>query len=175
MSLPAFPPREPRSIHPTDFTEAFAFFERLGAWLFPIPRDCKDPTGKKDSYQDAVPAIVRNWQKAATPDRRQWEKWHREHANCNFGLACAASGLVGVEVDVKAKDLQGNLAGFELAPQEWHKLRMAWGEPIMPPHARSRSGGWHFYYRPDGVDARSLRQRPLVKLEGFKDAIIYVR
>lgn len=175
-NLPAFQPREPRPIHPTDFAEAFAYFERIGALLFPVPRDCKSPTGEKDSHGDAVQPIVRSWQKHASPRRADWEKWIRENPNCNMGLACAASGLIGVEVDVKAKDACGNPAGFDLAATEWRKLSATWGLPDpLPPYVRSRSGGWHFLFRPNGVDARTLRQRQLVKLPGFKDAIIDTR
>jgi hypothetical protein len=164
-------------VHPTDFTEAFDYYERIGGWLFPIPAGYKNPTGKepKDSPYESTLPIVGSWQRAASPKRSDWERWHRKNKNCNFGLACAQSGLIGVEVDVKAKDVQGNEAGWTLAMEEWKKLCDAWGESLFRPHVRSRSGGWHYYFRPDGIDPRTLRQRQLVKLPNFKDAIIDTR
>jgi hypothetical protein len=88
--------------------------------------------------------------------------------------------LIGVEVDLKArkvaKDKNSEQVGEGRAFDAWRDLCASWGSPPLQPHVKSRSGGWHFYYKPPpGVDVKRLRQRGLVKLPGFDQHVIETR
>jgi predicted P-loop ATPase len=148
-----------------------------GAKVFPVPPDCKDPTGRKNSRGQSVPRIINSWQLDASSDPEQIARWHRENPNCNWGVACAESGLIGVEIDPKAlkfaRDPGSEQAGFERAIMAWKELCNSWDAPVMRPHVRSRSGGMHFYFRYS--DARLLKQRSLVTLPGWQQAVIETR
>jgi putative DNA primase/helicase len=139
-----------------------------GARIFPIRTDTKKP-------------IFAGWQKAATSDPAQLAAWAEEYPGCAWAIACAESGLIGVEVDPKArrsvKDKDSEQAGFERAGQAWRDLCASWGLPAnLLPHIRSRSGGWHYYFKPKtDVDVKALVQRGLVKLPGFQQFVIETR
>jgi RecA-family ATPase len=139
-----------------------------GARIFPI-----SPNTKKPSFA--------GWQKAATSDPAQLVAWAVQNPGCAWAIACAESGLIGVEVDPKAlkvaKDKASEQAGFERAEQAWRDLCKSWQLPeALVPHVRSRSGGMHFYFRPPaGISAKDLKQRGLVKLPGWQQPVIETR
>jgi Virulence-associated protein E/Bifunctional DNA primase/polymerase, N-terminal len=139
-----------------------------GAKIFPIRSDTKRP------------ALI-GWQAAATSDPAQHATWSVQFPGCAWAIACAESGLIGVEIDPKArrsvKDKNSEQAGLERAEQAWADLCKAWGfpQPLLP-HVRSRSGGMHFYFRPaPGINVKSLKQRGLVKLPDWQQFVIETR
>jgi hypothetical protein len=140
----------------------------LDARVFPISPNTKRP-------------IFAGWQARATSDPAQIEEWAAQYPGCAWAIACAESGLIGVEVDPKArkvaKDKNSEQVGHERAGEAWRDLCASWNLPtIWPPHVRSRSGGRHFYFKPPpGVDVKKLKQRTLVTLPGFQQAVIETR
>jgi hypothetical protein len=80
--------------------EAAENYARRGWRVFPLKPNNKNPLtahGVKDATAD--PAIIRGW----------WQRW----PNANIGIACGASGLLAVDLDVKHnKD----------GPAEWRRL-----------------------------------------------------
>jgi hypothetical protein len=139
-----------------------------GARIFPISPNTKKP-------------IFAGWQKAATSDPAQLTAWAVQHPGCAWAIACAESGMIGVEVDPKArkvaKDDASEQVGLERAEQAWRDLCTSWQLPAtLVPHVRSRSGGMHFYFRPPaGIAAKDLKQRGLVKLPGWQQPVIETR
>jgi hypothetical protein len=139
-----------------------------GAKIFPV-----SPLTKR-------PALI-GWQAAATSDPAQHAAWAAQFTGCGWGIACAESGWIGVEIDPKArkvaKDNNSEPVGPERAEQAWRDL---WGShganAPWPPHTRSPSGGSHFYFLPpSGVDVKSLTQGGLVKLPGWQQNVIETR
>jgi putative DNA primase/helicase len=120
------------------------------------------------------------WQAAATADPAQLAEWAVQFPGCSWAIACAESGLIGVEVDPKArrsvKDKNSEQVGPGRAMVAWSDLCQSWGLPTLTPHVRSRSGGFHTYFKPPpGVDVKALVQRGLVKLPGFQQFVIETR
>ena len=129
-----------------------------GARIFPISANTKRP-------------IFAGWQAAATSDPAQLAAWAAQYPGCAWAIACAESGLIGVEVDPKArknaKDKESEQVGFERAMDAWRELCASWNRPTTP-HVKSRSGGFHVYFKPAaGVNVKSLVQRGLVKISGL--------
>jgi hypothetical protein len=126
------------------------------------------------------PALV-GWQAKATSDPAQHAAWASQFPGCAWGVACAESGLIGIEIDSKArkfvKDKSSEQVGQERAEQAWRDLWTSHGDVApWPPHTRSPSGGSHFIFRPPaGVVAKSLRQGGLVKLPGWQQSVIETR
>jgi hypothetical protein len=162
--------------------ELASIFERSGIdpTVFPVPADCKDPSGRANSKGERVASIIRLWQLDCSNSPAQIERWRSENQSCNWGLACAETGIIGVEVDPKArriaKDPNSEQAGFQRAGNAWIDLLASWGLPILAPHVRSRSGGMHYYFRPPPeIDVRTLTQRSLVTLPGWGQACVDTR
>jgi hypothetical protein len=126
------------------------------------------------------PALI-GWQAAATSDAAQHAAWSAQFPGCGWAIACAESGLIGVEIDPKArrfvKDKSSEQAGQERAEQAWRDLWASHGDVApWPPHTRSPSGGSHFIFRPPArVDAKSLRQGGLIKLPEWQQYLIETR
>jgi hypothetical protein len=139
-----------------------------GAKFFPVSPHTKRP------------AII-GWQAAATSDPTQRAAWAAQFPGCGWAIACAESGLLGVEIDPKArkivKDKNSQQAGQERAEQAWRNMWDARRDVApWPPHTRSPSGGSHFILRPPpGVIVKSLRQGGLVKLPGWQQHVIETR
>lgn len=150
----------PSSVLPSDFLPR--------AKIFPVRQDTKR-------------AALIGWQAAATADPAQHVAWAAQFPGCAWAIACAESGLIGVEIDPKArkvtKDKNSQQAGQERAEQAWRDMWTPRGAVApWPPHTRSRSGGWHFYFKPPpGVDVKALRQGGLVKLPGWQQHVIETR
>ena len=111
---------------------ALAYVRDFDWYVFPVGPDKKPltPHGFKDATQDA--GQIRQW----------WSRW----PSANIGVACGASGLVVIDIDVK-----DNAPGLE----NWAKLT-ADREPIETAMARTPSGGFHcFFLAPDLVDIRN--------------------
>lgn len=156
--------------------KSFDYYAGIGAYLFPIPADCKDATGKKNSQGQPAPRIVPNWKFCASNDRAQWNLWASNHPGCNFGIYAALSRLIMVDVDPMAEDLDGRPCGFGRAQAALVELLSTWNLPPLAPHVRSRSGGWHYAFAvPSDMDMTEWRQPKLVTLPGFKKAIIETR
>ena len=128
-----------------DFAALMAFAIAHGFALFPIPAGRKAPVG-------IVHSFAKDWSK----DPEQWKRWRAENPGCNFGVACGASGLILVDVDVRGGVLQ------------WETFAIWWREKVggEPPEAtvRTPSGGLHAYFRvPPDVDIREWRQPDLAE------------
>ena len=137
-----------------------------GARIFPISANTKRP-------------IFAGWQAAATSDPAQLAAWAAQYPGCAWAIACAESGLIGVEVDPKArknaKDKESEQVGFERAMDAWRELCASWNRPTTP-HVKSRSGGFHVYFKPAaGVNVKSLVQRGLVKIPGWQQYVVETR
>lgn len=136
--------------------DALQPYLEIGAMLFPILAGQKSPTG-----------IVSSWKHDASRDPAQIEKWAVENPGCNWGLSCAASGLIVVDIDVKN-------VGRDAAWKAWCDVCASWGIETLRPTVQTQSGGWHLYTRiPQGVDPASLSQPALrpgvidVRANGF--------
>jgi hypothetical protein len=111
----------------------------------------------------------------------QQAAWSVEYPGCAWAVACAESGLIGVEVDVKAraitKDHSSEEVGLDRAWRAWVELCASWGFPTpLTPHVKSRSGGFHVYFRPEpSIEVKKPRQRGLVKLPGWQQHCIETR
>jgi hypothetical protein len=118
------------------------FYRSIGAALFPLPANTKDPSG-------IVGSFVHN----CSNDPTVWTQWATENRGCNWGLVAGASGLIVVDVDVKN-------VGRDAAWATWAKWCVDRGLPVYPPHFQSQSGGWHILFR---TTESGLRQPPLVQ------------
>jgi hypothetical protein len=125
---------------------ALAYYERIGAALFPIPAGSKNPTG-------IVGSFAQDWSR----DPAQWAAWSDAH-NCNFGLVAGPSRFIIMDTDV-------NKAGRDAAWAARCELFVEWGmNPATPPHIQSARGGWHDIFQvPADVDAATLRQPDAIK------------
>jgi hypothetical protein len=137
-----------------------------GARIFPISPNTKRP-------------IFAGWQSKASSDPAQQAEWAAQYPGCAWAIACAESGLIGVEVDPKArkvtKDKTSEQVGPERAMDAWRELCTLWNLPTTP-HVKSRSGGFHTYFKPPAsVNVKSLIQRPLVKIPGWQQHVIETR
>lgn len=167
---------EGHSLTDTALSASLAYYARHGCALFPIPFDCKDPSGSKNSAGQPVQRIVPNWKFCWSKDTAQWRLWLDANPRCNWGVYAAESRLIIVDVDPMAEDVDGKPCGFARAQAAFADLLRSWNLPPLAPHVRSRSGGWHFYFVvPDGIDMTGWRQPKLVVLPGFKKAIIETR
>lgn len=155
---------------------ALAYYASIGAALFPVPIDCKDPSGSKNSAGLPVPRIIPNWKFCWSTDPAQWSLWAAANPGCNWGVYAAQSRLIIVDVDPMAEDLDGKPCGFARVQAALIELLRAWNLPPIAPQVRSRSGGWHYYFLvPPHLDMTDWRQPKLVTLPGFKKAIIETR
>lgn len=112
--------------------------------LHPLCRP--DDTSRPENERGKAPVLV-GWQKVATSDITQLEKWAAQYPRCNWGMATGeASGVVAIDVD-----------GFEgrssLASLERQGLTL----PATLTVTTGRTdGGEHRYYRmPSGADIRN--------------------
>lgn len=130
-------------------TSALAYYERIGASLFPIPFGQKAPFG-----------IVGSFKHDHSNQPETWKKWESENPGCNFGLVAFASHLIIADIDTS-----GGEAGRAEAWALWSDLCTSWGLPApLSPHCQSQSGGWHCYLQvPSHIDAATLRQPDAVK------------
>lgn len=157
-------------------SNALAYYARHSCALFPIPADCKDPSGSKNSQGQPVPRIVPNWKFCWSTDPAQWNLWTSSNPGCNWGVYAAQSRLIIIDVDPMAEDVDGRPCGFGRAQAALVDLLRAWNLPPLAPQVRSRSGGWHYYFLvPADLDMTEWRQPKLVTLPGFKKAIIETR
>ena len=86
--------------------------------------------------------------KDASQNEQQIRRWWREHPNVNIGIACGASGIVVVDLDL---DVEKGLDG----PAEWAKLT-AGHDPIRTAEASTPRGGRHLYFTvPDQCEIRN--------------------
>jgi hypothetical protein len=155
---------------------ALDYYARIGAALFPIPQDCKDPSGSKNSQGQPVPRIVPNWKFCWSTDPAQWRLWADANPGCNWGVYAAQSRLIIIDVDPMAEDVDGRPCGMGRAQAALIELLRAWNLPPLAPQVRSRSGGWHYYFSvPADRDMTNWRQPKIVTLPGFKKAIIETR
>lgn len=146
-------------------------FERAGInpKIFPISPDTKRPA-------------LNGWQAKATDDAAQIAEWNRQFDNPAWAIYLAGSGLIGVELDPKARkvlrDKTSEQVGMERAAATLrHYVETRWGTGLPPPLVRSRSGGAHWYLLPPpGVDVTTLIQRSLpIKCEGFEQSLVDTR
>jgi hypothetical protein len=123
----------------TDFAALLAFAIVHGLALFPIPLGRKAPVGIVNSFAE-------DWSR----ESEQWNRWRAENPGCNFGVVCGPSGLIIVDVDLKA-----GVAQWETFAQWWREN--VGGEPPEPT-VRSPSGGLHVYFYaslPEGMKLHS--------------------
>lgn len=137
--------------------EALKPYLAIRAVLFPIPAGQKTPSG-----------IIASWKHDASSDPAQIEHWATENPGCNWGMVCAASGLIVVDIDIKN-------VGRDEAWHAWCDVCTSWSlsEPIKPT-VQTQSGGWHIYLRiPADTRPDELHQPPLrsgvidVRANGF--------
>jgi putative DNA primase/helicase len=158
--------------------------------LTPTPKNSSSPSNRKFPIRtDTKAPAFAGWQERSTSDLAQFAQWAQELPGCAWAIACAESQLIGVEIDPKArksvKDKNSEQAGHDRAWDAWKQLCGSWGFPEpLTPHIVSRSGGFHIYFRaPADVDLRAarqrgeypLRQRGLIKLEGWQQHVIETR
>src|ERR1700688_4988050 len=74
-----------------DFAALLKFASLHGLALFAIEAGRKAPTG-------IVNFFAKDWSR----DPEQWRRWRAENPGCNFGVVCGPSGLIIVDVDIKA-------------------------------------------------------------------------
>lgn len=122
---------------PTDLDR----FARIGAALFPIPANAKNPTG-----------IVSSFVTDCSRDPAQWDTWSRANPGCNWGMVAGPSRKIIVDIDAKK-------VGREAAWSAWHNWCTSHGLPTTAPDVQTPSGGWHIYF--DCVNP-DLHQPPLV-------------
>jgi len=104
----------------------------LGMRLFPVVAREKHP-------------LISEWQKKATTDRGQIDRWAKEFVGCNWGIATGrASGCFVVDVDGDA--------GFA-SVKTWHNEHgESWGNTLLADTGKGR----HLYYRfPPDVKVRN--------------------
>jgi hypothetical protein len=106
------------------FKELAAYIES-GFCIFPM---------KIKKGHEKEPAIY-NYLNLATTDFNQILKWSRQFPKCNWGLSCAKSGYVAVDVDVKHAGLE-KWAGL-LEKQEVPNTRIQ----------KSGGGGFHYLFK----------------------------
>lgn len=129
-------------------TDHFAFYERHGAALFPIPAGQKAPFG-----------IVSSFKHDSSTDPASWKAWQIENPGCNFGVVGFASNWIIADIDTS-----GGESGRAEAWQAWTDLCATWGIVVATPHVQSARGGWHVYFQvPAGVDAATLRQPDAIR------------
>lgn len=88
------------------------------------------------------PPLLDDNLRLASNDPATIKQWAIEHPSCNWGLSCAKSHLIVVDVDTKP-----GKAGRDTL----ERLELEWG-PLPPTlTARSPSGGLHFYYSETNV------------------------
>ena len=113
---------------------ALAYVRDFDWHVFPVGPDKKPLTthGFKDATRYAEQ--IRQW----------WSRW----PSANIGIACGASGIVVVDLDLDVKkDLDG--------PAEWAKLT-AGHDPIRTAEASTPRGGRHLYFTaPDQSEIRN--------------------
>src|SRR5208282_1127213 len=114
--------------------------EHPGWCVFPIKRGEKKPPLFLDELR------------LASGNRKQVESWAKLHPNCNWGLSCAKSRVIVVDVDCKP----GKVGRDSL-----NMLELEWG-PLPPTlTAQSPSGGLHLYFSETNI----VRHR--MKLNAF--------
>src|SRR5258708_5463807 len=95
------------------------------AKIFPIRADTKRP------------AFI-GWQARATAYPAQHAAWAVQFPRCSWANACAESGLIGVEVDPKARrsvrDKDSEQVGPGRATVAWIELCASWGFAPVTPH-----------------------------------------
>src|SRR5258706_13759769 len=148
-------------------TELKSSVSFLDAKIFPIRADTKRPA-------------FAGWQAAATSDPAQIAAWAVQFPGCSWAIACAESGLIGVEVDPKARRSVKDKDSEQVSPGRalvaWIELCASWCFAPLTPHVKSRSGGFHTYFKPQpGVDVKALVQRGLIKRPGFQQFVIESR
>ncbi|BAT60617.1 virulence-associated protein E [Variibacter gotjawalensis] len=136
-----------------------AYYQRIGAALFPILPGQKEPTG-----------IVGSFAADCSKSASQWLAWDKANPGCNFGVVAGNSRLIFVDVDIGEV---GRERAWQLCV-EWFTSR---GLPAPKPYCQSASGGWHFAFRvPDNLDVSTLRQVALVgKQPDTKKAVVDTR
>jgi hypothetical protein len=149
-------------------TDFFDYAERNGFWLFPLRANTK------------MPAVKWSQPGNTSPNPEQWRSWEQQFPGCNWAVACAHSGIIGVEIDPKARrdvnDKASEQVGSERADAAWKEQLTEWGLPWLAPHVRSRSGGHHYYFRPPiGVSVNDMTQRGLKWLSGFDQTCVDTR
>lgn len=110
-------------------------YARAGVHVLPCDPTDKRPLGR----------LVRHGLKDATTDADTIAAWWRQHPNAKIGIACGASGLVVIDIDVKHDN------GFEALHRRIREL----GPLPMTRIAATPSGGQHWYTKaPEGVTIR---------------------
>lgn len=146
------------SIDVASRTTALAYYEKIGAALFPILPGQKAPTG-----------IIASFKHDFSRDPKQWFAWQSAHPNCNFGIVAFASNLIICDIDTSTDDSDQSDAAKERARNEawavWSDVCASWGLPEpLAPHVQSARLGWHCYLTvPPHIDASQLRQPDAVK------------
>jgi hypothetical protein len=94
-----------------------------------------------------TPATLHGYQDASADERRAADLWRRR-TDANIGIACGASGLVVIDVDVKRQ-----VDGWDSLTAAMDRLGQLPGPTRM---ASTPSGGAHLYFRaPEGVEIRN--------------------
>ena len=128
-----------------DFAALMAFAIAHGFALFPIPAGRKAPVG-------IVHSFAKDWSK----DPEQWKRWRAENPGCNFGVACGASGLILVDVDVRGGVLQWETFAI------WWREKSAANRQRRPCERRAAGCTLIFVFRPtltfESGDSRTLQK-----------------
>ena len=99
-----------------------------------------------DAEKHPIGAAVPHGLKDAVTDPETLRAWWVDHPTANIGIACGASGLVVVDIDVKA-----GAPGLE----SWRDLVAELGASLETTVcAETPSGGLHYYYRANGHELR---------------------
>ncbi|MDW8293230.1 MAG: bifunctional DNA primase/polymerase [Anaerolineae bacterium] len=112
--------------HTPEIESALATLRRyveLGWYLFPLVPNTKRPA-TRHGYKDA------------TNDWARIERWHRRHPDSNWAVACEASGICVVDLDV-------DRGGFE----SFSALLSTYGSANDHVYQNTPSGGAHIFYR----------------------------
>ena len=127
-----------------DFAALLKFASLHGLALFAIEAGRKAPTGIVNSF-------AKDWSR----DPEQWRRWRAENPGCNFGVVCGPSGLIIVDVDIKAGVAQWDTFA------DWWQANVG-GEPPQST-VRTPSGGYHIYFRASLADNLQWQQSALAK------------
>ncbi len=96
--------------------------------------------------EDKTPAI-RNWEKAATTDKAQIEKWFNDR-NCNFGFPPGRANIAVIDLDCHDPQKNGEKSLRELLNKHNGTLEATYT-------VRTPSGGLHLYFRAENLRSKN--------------------